>query len=239
MQNKKHLFSLTTLVLSSILLIAACTPAAPAVPTADPEALLTQAAATVAVQLTQRAALTPSPLPPTATTAPTNTQPPPAVQPTLPPAATNTPAPTSAPAQGKDAGSFVSDVTIPDGTGAAPGVVFDKVWRIKNTGETTWTTSYTLNWVDGDKMGAPDSVSMPNDVRPGETVDITIKLTAPAKAGSYQTFFRLRNADGQFFRLDGSGDLWVKISVGGVSPTPDLTETAKAPTAEPTATSAP
>lgn len=222
--------------LSSILFLAACAPATPATPTISADELITQAAATVAVQLTQRAALTPSPLPATATLAPTNTQAPTAAQPTQPAAATNTPAPTNASAQTKDAGSFVADVTVPDGTGAAPGVQFDKTWRVKNTGETTWTTSYSLNWVDGEKMGAPDSIPMPNEVRPGETVDITVKLTAPSKAGNYQTFFRLRNADGKFFRLDGSGDLWVKISVGGVSPTPDLTETANAPTAEPSVT---
>jgi hypothetical protein len=130
----------------------------------------------------------------------------------------------------------VEDVTIPDGTGAAPGITFDKVWRIKNTGKTTWTPAYSLVYVDGERMGAPESIPMPKDVRPGETVDISVKLTAPEKTGSHQTFFRLRNAAGQYFRLDGSGDLWVKISVGGASPTPNLTATAGGPTVEPTST---
>jgi len=224
------------LLLCSVVLLAACAPTAPKTPTVNPDDLITQAAGTVAVQLTQNAALTPSPLPPTATIAPTNTQAPTAVPATLPAAETKAPAATSASAQTKDAASFVEDVTIPDGTGAAPGVQFEKIWRIKNTGETTWTTAYSLNWVDGERMGSPDSIPMPKEVRPGETVDISVKLTAPAKSGSYQTFFRLRNAGGQFFRLDGSGDLWVKIAVGGVSPTPDLTETAGAPTASPTVT---
>jgi hypothetical protein len=116
-------------------------------------------------------------------------------------------------------------VNIPDGTGAAPGTQFDKTWRVKNTGKSTWTVAYSLVPIDGDRMGSPDSIPMPHEVRPGETVDITVKLTAPAKDGSYQTFFRLRNASGQFFRLDGTGDLWVKISVGGSTPTPNLTPT--------------
>lgn len=227
-------------LLSLALLLASCGPSTTPSPTVNADEVLTQAAGTVAVQLTQNAALTPSPLPPTSTPAPTNTQPPAptASAPTQPPAATNTTAPGGS-SQGPDSGSFVEDVTIPDGTGAAPGIQFVKTWRIKNTGTTTWTQAYSLAWVDGEKMGAPDSIPMPKDVRPGETVDVSVTLTAPAKTGSYQTFFRLRNASGQYFRLDGSGDLWLKISVGGASPTPDLTMTSSVYTPTVTSTPAP
>ncbi len=228
---------LITILLAGVLLLNACNmPATTLTPTVDANTILTQAAGTVAVELTKSAALTPAiTLTPQFTGPPAATLPP-AEQPTLPPAATNTTAPASNTTQTEDAASFVADVTIPDGTGAGPGVVFDKTWRIKNTGVTTWTAAYSLVWVDGDKMSGPESVAMPNEVRPGETVDITIRLTAPAESGSYQTFYRLRNANGQYFRLDGSGDLWVKIVVGGASPTPDLTATAEA-TPEPSATS--
>jgi hypothetical protein len=81
-------------------------------------------------------------------------------------------------------------------------------------------------------MDAPDSIPMPTEVRPGETVDLSVKLTAPTKSGSYQSFFRLRNASGQFFRLDGTGDLWLKIVVGSetATPTPAGTTTPATPT---------
>jgi hypothetical protein len=236
MFKMKHSIAIYALLAGALLLSACNMPAAATTPTVDANTILTQAAGTVAVELTQSAALTPSP---SATIQPTNTQAPTATtaaQPTTAPAATNTTAPASNnPAPSQDAASFVADVTIPDGTGAAPGVVFDKTWRIKNTGVTTWTSAYSLVYVDGDKMSGPDSVAIPNEVRPGETVDITVRLTAPQKAGSYQTFYRLRNASGQYFRLDGSGDLWIKIVVGGSSPTPDLTATANA-TPQPSAT---
>ena len=228
-------------LLSLALLLAACGPSSTQTPTVSADEVLTQAAGTVAVQLTQNAALTPSPMPATATRAPTNTTAPTAegpVEPTQAPAPTNTTAP-SAPGQAPDSASFVEDVTIPDGTGAAPGIQFVKTWRIKNTGTTTWTQAYSLVYVDGERMSAPDSVPMPKDVRPGETVDISVTLTAPSKTGSHQTFFRLRNASGQYFRLDGTGDLWLKISVGGASPTPDQTMTANAPTPTPSATATP
>jgi hypothetical protein len=86
-------------------------------------------------------------------------------------------------------------------------------------------------------MGAGDAIPMPNEVKPGETVDITVRLTAPTQAGTYQTYYRLRNAQSQFFRLDGSGDLWLKIISGqppaatntpasGTTNTPEAAETA-------------
>lgn len=230
--KKTHLLSV--LLLAGIL-ISACSPSTPVAPTVDSEQLLTQAAGTVAVELTRMAALTPSPLPATSTPAPSNT---PAlqptatsgVQPTAPVKPTNTQQPVTIPVgQGPDAASFVADVTVPDGTGALPSPKFEKVWRIKNTGTTTWNSGYALVHIDGEKMGAPDSIPMPKDVRPDETVDISVMLTAPAKPGSYQTFFRLRNDQGQYFRLDSSGDLWVKITVGtGATATIEPTATGEA-----------
>ena len=241
--KKQHRMILTAL-LSGSLLIAACSPSSK---TATPDAnlVITQAAMTVAAQLTQSAALTPKPTNPPL---PTDTSAAPAATPTTPPipqataapAATNTTAP-DAPSAANDAASFVTDVSIPDGTVIAPGGSFVKTWRIKNNGVTTWNTSYSILFIDGEKMGSPDSVAMPKEVKPGETVDISVKLTAPAKTGSYQAFYRLRNAGGQFFHLDQSGDLWLKITVGtpsdAATATPSSTETAGPESA--TATAAP
>jgi len=182
--------------------------------TPDAKALITEAAVTVAAQLTLSAKLTPSITPAIiATHTP---------QPPAPTAAVSTPISSPTPTTSSDSGggsspdaaSFVTDVTVPDGTAALPGAVFEKTWRIKNTGTTTWSPAYSLVWVEGERMGSPDSIPLPKDVRPGETVDISVKLTAPAKSGTYQTYFCLRNASGQFFKLDGTGDLWVKIIVG-------------------------
>ena len=237
-----------TILTILVLLLSAC--GAPAAPTTSAEQAITQAAQTVAAQFTQQAEIrgtaTPrptetQPAPPTATVAaeqPTAAQP----APTQPPAATATvPAATAAP-NTADAGSFVADITVPDGTAASPGAIFEKTWRIKNTGTTTWSPAYGLVVVDGDRMGAPELIPMPKEVRPGETVDISVKLTAPAAPGTYQTFFRLRNAGGQFFRLDGSGDLWLKIIVGNQSTAtvqPTNTLDPNAPTATSTSTTQP
>jgi len=66
------------------------------------------------------------------------------------------PASTPPPA-GCDRAQFISDVTVPDGTTFAPGAAFNKTWRLKNVGTCTWTTSYSLVFDSGEKMGGPDS----------------------------------------------------------------------------------
>src|ERR1700704_1212338 len=45
-----------------------------------------------------------------------------------------------------DAATFVSDVTIADGTVMKPGQSFTKTWRISNSGSTTWK-GYSLNFL--------------------------------------------------------------------------------------------
>jgi hypothetical protein len=222
--RKKIITNLLTALLCTTFLLVSCNLPSNTTPTPDAKAIITEAAITVAAQLTLSAKLTPS-LTPTTLLIPTDTLEAPKVTlegPTPPPAPTNAPKATNGPATTPDSASFVADVTVPDGTGATPGAVFEKTWRIKNSGTTTWSPAYALVWVDGEKMNSPESIAIPKEVRPGETVDISVKLTAPTKAGTFQTFFRLRNANGQFFKLDGSGDLWVKIIVGlGATNTPN------------------
>lgn len=208
--------SITLVLLGTVMLQASCNLPTNQTATPDAKSIITEAAVTVAAQLTLAAQLTPSltfthPAP----LANTSIPPVPTVGVSTPmPVPTETAKPTSGTSSSADSASFVADVTVPDGTAAIPGSVFEKTWRIKNTGTTTWSPAYTLVWVEGDKMGSPEGIPIPKDVRPGETVDISVMLTAPAKAGTYQTFFRLRNANGQYFKLDGTGDLWVKIIVG-------------------------
>jgi hypothetical protein len=79
---------------------------------------------------------------------------------------------------------FIADVTIPDGTNFAPGTTFKKTWRLKNIGTCAWTTSNDVSLVfdSGEKMGAPASVALPTTVNPGQTVDITVDMTAPRRS---------------------------------------------------------
>ena len=99
----------------------------------------------------------------------------------------------------RECASFVSDVTIPDGSYIAPGAAFTKTWRIRNNGTTTWTTNYRLVFVSGTQMSAQNSVNLPYNVGPGQTVDISVQMTAPTTSGSYKSSWMLVNESGTQF----------------------------------------
>jgi hypothetical protein len=62
----------------------------------------------------------------------------------------------------------------------APGATFTKTWRLKNVGACAWSTSYQLVFFSGEQMGAASSAAFPKSVAVGQTVDISINMTAPS-----------------------------------------------------------
>jgi hypothetical protein len=137
-----------------------------------------------------------------------------------PATATPTKSATSAPSA-CDRAQFVSDVTVPDGTTFQPNTAFSKTWRLKNVGTCTWS-NYSLIYDSGEKMSGPDSAVIPTSVAPGQTVDITIGLTAPANAGTYRGYWKLKNSSGVPFGIGSAGtkSFWVEIKVAGTAVTP-------------------
>ena len=108
--------------------------------------------------------------------------------------------------------TYVADVTVPDGQQFSPGSYFTKTWRIKNSGTCTWTTNYTFDFVSGNQMNGWRQ-PLPKTVYPGDTVDISINMTAPNTPGSYQGNWQLKDPFGY-----GIGTpIWVKIVVPGSS----------------------
>ncbi len=138
-------------------------------------------------------------------------------------------APGSLPVSANDRAEFVDDVSVPDGTTFAPNDVFVKTWRLKNTGTTTWTTDYALIFIDNDLLGASPTIPLQVQVAPGESVDLSIELTAPQKDGTYKGFWKLRNAKNEVFGVgpDALDAFWFIISVSqsaepvaSITPTP-------------------
>jgi hypothetical protein len=122
----------------------------------------------------------------------------------IPPTATNTPIPpTNTPVPTAvsycDWVKFIKDVSIPDGTQLSTSEVFTKTWRLQNRGTCTWTPDYMLVYTSGASMGATTAIRLPGYVAPGQTVDVSITLTAPASAGSYTSYWMLRNPSGALF----------------------------------------
>jgi len=112
---------------------------------------------------------------------------------------------------------FVADVTVPDNTIMQPNQVFQKVWRIQNTGTCTWTTSYQFVFDSGYQLGAPSAINLPRNVLPNETIDISVDMQAPSVNGTYQGFWKMRNPSGIKFGTaatqSGNDSVWVKIIV--------------------------
>lgn len=145
-------------------------------------------------------------------------------------AATATPtAPPVSPTPACDDAQFLADVAVPDGTRFAPGAIFTKTWRVKNTGSCTWNTSYYLGFVGGEKMSGPDRVTLSGAVAPNAEYEISVQLKAPTAPGSYSGQWRLHNAAGQPFGTRGA-PLTVIVTVDAAlatatagAPKPNLT----------------
>jgi hypothetical protein len=76
---------------------------------------------------------------------------------------------------------FVADVTYPDGSVVAPGERFEKTWRLRNVGATTWGPGYRLAFHGGERLGAPAAVPLSgSQVLPGAEVDVSVPLHAPS-----------------------------------------------------------
>jgi len=120
-----------------------------------------------------------------------------------------------------DEASYVADVTIPDGTVVQPGQKFDKTWRVRNSGTTTWGSGYSLRFVGDEPMGGTGSLPLPRAVKPGEIVDLTVPLKAPAGAGRHRSTWKLHTAQGKPFDYEQ----YVEIQVPKqVAPTQKLSE---------------
>jgi len=139
------------------------------------------------------------------------------------------PTPTTVPLV--DNARFVADVTIPDGTIFNPNAKFTKTWRVQNSGTTSWDTGYQLAFLSGDRMSNPATMTLTRSVNPGEQIDLSVPLSAPANPGTYRGIFQMRNVAGAFF----GNKLTVVIKV--LAPTPTRTPIAKgSPTVTPTPT---
>ena len=191
--------SQTVLTLAAILafILSACTFTAETQtpePTQDLNAIYTQAAATISVQLTQTELAKPTntPVPPTATPEPTFTLLPtftagPSLTPAIAPVATSasgykTPTTDAAAAHGCYNATLLADVTVPYGATYTQGDKFTKTWRVQNTGSCDWNRGFLIVFLSGDSMGASNTV-IDQKVPTGGIAEISLKMTAPNSSG--------------------------------------------------------
>jgi hypothetical protein len=182
----------------------------------NPTLGVTQAYQTVEAHLTQAAAQTPaatqlpSPTVIATTETPTSNE----ATPTATSKASITPTATTSVCDQAAAGSPI-DVTIPDDTTMQPGQAFTKTWRLQNTGTCTWTKDYSIALFSGEALNSSGSVTLPQKVDPGQSVDISVDMTAPLTPGTYQGNWKLLNASSTWFGIGpgGGSPFWVRIIV--------------------------
>jgi len=197
-----------------LFLLSACTFPLEALPTATPN--ITQAYETIAAEIKTRQ---PPIIQTTRTDEPVKSNLPTENTPTLLPA-------TQSPPCNRITPGIPFDVTIPDNTLVAPGEVFYKTWRLINSGSCPWTKEYMLVLFSGEPISKESRYYLEEAVNPGQSIDITIEMTAPEKPGTYQSNWMLTDPDGKAFGIGPAGNaaFWVRIIV------PAYTQPAPTPT---------
>ena len=111
---------------------------------------------------------------------------------------------------------FVTDVTIPDNTNMVGGTTFTKTWRISNNGTCVWGPTYTLNHYSDERLGSLSPVPL-GLTYPGQTLDISVELTAPNTTGTHRGNFVIENPQGLIMKIADDSRLWVIVNVTSVS----------------------
>jgi hypothetical protein len=243
--SKKYITILLPIISIASLLISACGASVSNAATQTQAVVAIYTAAALTIEANS-ASFTKTPLP-TETPSPTVT-----ITSTITPTATLTSIPPTSPMQNYcDNSLWISDVTIPDNTLIAPSQTFEKTWAIQNTGTCAWTESYSIIFVNGDMMNG-SARTINQRVESQQQANISIKLTAPSKPGTYTGVWRLANSKGEPFgkivtvviNVGVGGTMTVTAPAGSATPsnTPVITSTSaptSVPSATPTLTTAP
>ena len=206
MMDKKKIKMVLIVGLVMMIAFTGCRPKVD--PVEEENARHTMVAATVGAQATKTAIARPTdtPIPtntpmPTATIqaiTPTNPIPTAAMGTTQTPGVTVTyTAPTAA--GGIDGGVWARSAPADDSTVNA-GQNFQVVVTIMNTGTTTWTPEYYIEYVDGNNFNvSPTKYTMPIDVPPSMSIQFTLSFTAPQTVGTAKSNWQIVNPAGTAF----------------------------------------
>jgi hypothetical protein len=94
--------------------------------------------------------------------------------------------------------AFVRDVTLPAGTELKPGEDFTKTWKVANTGTCPWMYVYRLVLISGNDFGAP-ALRLGKMVAVNSWTEISLQMGAPKKTGTYNSYWRMADGDGNMF----------------------------------------
>ena len=94
--------------------------------------------------------------------------------------------------------TYVSDLTVPDGTVVVPDSTIDKRWEVENSGTCNWNENYHLRQIAGPDLGISKEQAL-YPARSGSRANLRIVLTAPSKPDKYHIVWQAANPAGQLF----------------------------------------
>jgi hypothetical protein len=209
-----HTIKKSVLLLAVFSLLLACVvPTLPTTvspnPTAAPGSLQTIVVATAGAAQTQTARVLPSPtVTSTATLAPSSTPTDTATatatiifvipSATLPPTATREIVPT----QTAGAGCQLVSQRPADGSSYGGGERFNVEWTIRNTSSDSWQSSSVDFFHSGGRdMHGSDIIDLPNNVRSGDQVTLSVNMRAPENSGTYTSEWTLGTQNNPLCRV--------------------------------------
>lgn len=98
-----------------------------------------------------------------------------------------------------DDSTFISDITIPNGSIVSTNEKFTKKWEIQNIGLTIWENRFLREDNQGVSGLIPNSILIPIPTTfPGERVVIKVRFTAPKYPGSYESYWKMVDENGDY-----------------------------------------
>ena len=94
--------------------------------------------------------------------------------------------------------TFLSDLTVFDGTSILYGATIDKQWLVQNSGTCNWSAGYRLRYIGGAILGAPEELNL-YPAKSGTQAVIQIMFTAPFSDGQYESAWQAFDPAGLAF----------------------------------------
>ena len=188
-RNKRAImvFVITALMLACVPSFA---PASAPIPTFDPNSINTVIALTAGAAATQTALMSPPTLAATATARPASTDTPTPTQTFVFLLPTITVLPTLV-TPGSSGAKFECQLLSqnPQNNSAfAPDASFETTWQVANAGREAWFSSDTdYRYAGGARIHKASIYDLPFSVLPGGTINLKVKMKAPADPGTYKT----------------------------------------------------
>jgi hypothetical protein len=106
--------------------------------------------------------------------------------------------------------TFLRHVTMGHGSKLEQGQVLVKTWAVQNTGAEAWPEPCKLIFLRGDRemLGETEEFSVIS-AQPGQSVEVSVPVTTPAKAGNFTAYFQLADAERKVF----GPRLWLEVVI--------------------------